>query len=139
MAQTIRDVMTHDPVTVQDTATITEAAAAMKANDVGDVLVMQDGSLAGVVTDRDIVVRAIADGRDPQSTPVREVCSRDLVTITPDASVDDAVQLMRERAIRRLVVSDGSRPEGVVSIGDLAIERDSRSALADISAATPNS
>ncbi len=71
MAQTIRDVMTHDPVTVQDTATITEAAAAMKANDVGDVLVMQDGSLAGVVTDRDIVVRAIADGRDPQSTPVR--------------------------------------------------------------------
>ncbi len=67
------------------------------------------------------------------------MCSRDLVTITPDASVDDAVQLMRERAIRRLVVSDGSRPEGVVSIGDLAIERDSRSALADISAATPNS
>jgi len=136
--QSIRDVMTTNPVTVPASATVIEAAKQMKAQDIGDVIVLDDGQLCGVVTDRDIVVRVLADGMDPQRTRLSEVCSRDVATLPSTASVDDAVQIMREWAIRRLPVVDDRRPVGMVSLGDLAIARDSESALADISAAPAN-
>jgi CBS domain-containing protein len=92
-----------------------------------------------VVTDRDLVVRALAEGADISSKSVQEVCSTETVTVSPDDDVDRAIQLMRERAIRRLpVVEEEDRPVGVVSLGDLAVERDPHSALGDISAAHPN-
>jgi CBS domain-containing protein len=94
--------------------------------------------MCGVVTDRDIVVRAIAEGKDPDSAKLEEICSHDIVTVGPDDPVDRAVQLMRQRAIRRLPVVDGEKPIGMVSIGDLAIELDENSGLADISAAEAN-
>ncbi len=138
MAQTVRDVMTENVVTLPGSAPLTDAARRMKEADIGDVIVMADGELCGVVTDRDIVVRAIAEGRDPQSSTLDEICSHEVVTVGPDDSLEQAVEVMRQRAVRRLPVVQGGRPVGIVSIGDLAIERDETSALADISAAEGN-
>lgn len=138
MGRSVNEVMTHDPRTVNAGDTLVEAARVMREADVGPVLVVDDGGVAGILTDRDIVVRAVADGRDPSSTPVREACSADLVTLTPDQDVDEAARLMREHDVRRLPVVQDGRPVGILAIGDLAVERDSDSALADISAASPN-
>ena len=138
MKQTIRDVMTPEPHTVQATTSLADAAAIMRDGDVGDVIVLTDGQMCGIVTDRDIAVRAVAEGRDPKKTPVAEICSRELVALSPDDSVEDAIGMMREMAIRRLPVVDAGHPVGIVSLGDLAVARDPDSALADISAASPN-
>lgn len=138
MSQTVRDIMTTDLATVRPDDTLTDAARAMREADVGTVVVTDDGTLQGLVTDRDLVVRALAEGRDPSRTPVRDVCSGDLVTVGPDEEVQRVAATMRDRAVRRVPVVESGRPIGIVSIGDLAIERDSRSALADVSAARPN-
>jgi CBS domain-containing protein len=137
MAGTVEEIMTRDPRAVDVDATAADAARAMRDDDIGDVIVTEGGRVAGIVTDRDIVVRAIAEGRDAQSIAVRDICSSDLRTLEPGESVDEAVRAMREHCVRRLpVVSDGELV-GVVSLGDLAQERDPESALADISAASP--
>lgn len=138
MAQTLKDLMTPNPLTVTMGTSILEAAQQMRDQGIGDVIVTDGGKVCGIVTDRDIVVRAIADGCEPTTTSVGDICSRDLVTLGPAADVTEAVTLMRERALRRLPVVENGKPVGIVSIGDLAIERDEDSALADISAAPPN-
>jgi CBS domain-containing protein len=138
MGQSIREVMTSDPHTVSTDATLQDAAREMKSDDIGAVLVEEQGTVAGILTDRDIVVRAIAEGRDPSSTKVGEVASRDVKTLTPDSTVEDAIKIVREHHVRRIPVVQDGRPAGIVSIGDLAVERDTDSALADISAAAPN-
>lgn len=138
MAQQVNAIMTPAPVAVRPGQPVTEAARIMRENGIGNVLVVEDGGLTGLVTDRDIVVRAVAEGRDPATTTVGDICSRDLVTVRPDEDADAAVARMRERGVRRVpVVSEGS-PVGILSIGDMAVERDSRSALADVSAQPPN-
>ena len=139
MAELIRDVMTTNPETLPESTTVREAAEAMRANDIGDVVVVDDnGKLSGILTDRDIVVRVVAEGRDPRTTRIGDIASRDLTAVSPDDPVDRAVQLMRDKAIRRLPAVDKGKPVGIVSIGDLALDRDPGSALADISAAPPN-
>ena len=138
MARTIREVMTSDPITVSAGSTVMEAAQRMRDADVGPVIVMDDNGVAGIVTDRDITVRTVADGRNPSDVRVEEICSRDLTTLSPDDSVEDAVRLMREKAVRHLPVVEGGQPVGIVSIGDLAVEQQPDSALADISQAPPN-
>ena len=138
MAQSIREVMTNDPRTVEPGAALADAAREMAQDDIGAVLVVENGSLAGILTDRDIVVRAVAEGRDPSSTTVGEVATRDVQALTPDQSVDDAIRLVREQNVRRIPVVQDGRPAGIVSIGDLAIERDPDSALADISSEPAN-
>ena len=138
MAQSIREVMTADPQTVSSDATLEEAAREMKSDDIGAVLVTDNGGVAGILTDRDIVVRAVAEGRDPSSTKVGDVATRDVKTLTPDSSIDDAIRIVREQNVRRIPVVEDGRPAGIVSIGDLAIERDTDSALADISSEPPN-
>ena len=80
----------------------------------------------------------IASGKDPATTRLDEICSKDVTTVSSDMPVEEAVRLMRDRAVRRLPMVDGDRPVGVVSLGDLAVERDPTSALADISEAPPN-
>jgi CBS domain-containing protein len=138
MAQTVADLMTSKPATVSRTTPAEEAAKLMASSDAGNVLVVEDGKFVGIVTDRDIAVRLVAKGKDP-STPVAEICSStDLVTVTSNTPVDKAVQLMRQKAIRRLPVVNDGQPVGVISIGDLAMEKDPRSALADISVAEGN-
>ena len=138
MARTVQDFMTPNPITLAAGSSLVDAAAAMREADVGDVIVTTDAAARGIVTDRDIVVRAVADGRDPSSVTLGEICSGELVSVGPQDSVDQAVRMMRDHAVRRLPVLDGGRAVGVVSLGDLAIERDPHSALADISAAPPN-
>lgn len=137
MGKTIRDIMTTDPVIIQASDTILEAARAMRGRNIGDVVV-QDGNLCGILTDRDIVVRMVAEGKDPGNTKIEAVCSRYLATLSPSASVEEAVELMRHKSVRRIPVTEKGKVVGIVSIGDLAIENDRSSALADISAAPPN-
>ena len=140
MAQKVRDVMTPTPVAVVPSQAVSEAARAMRDYGIGAVLVVDNDQLKGIASDRDIVIRAIAAGKDPDRTPVSEVCSADLITITPDEDAETAVLQMRQRGVRRMpVVDDRRHPVGMLSIGDLAIARDERSALADISAQPPNS
>ena len=138
MPEKLQDVMTPNPVTVPKTAPVTDAARAMKERDIGDVIVRDDGEVCGIVTDRDIVVRVLAEGRDPNTTKVGEICSNQPVTLPADADVSEAVRVMREKALRRLPITENGRPVGIVSLGDLAIEQDPNSALADISEAAPN-
>jgi CBS domain-containing protein len=136
--QLVRDVMSSPVVTVPETASLVEAAQHMRSADIGDVLVVEGDQVRGIVTDRDIVVRALAEGRDPASTTVGEIASRDTVVIEPDRPAAEAVTLMRDRALRRLPVCEGGRLVGVLSLGNLATARDPESALADISAAPPD-
>lgn len=139
MDQSIRDVMTPNPFAIPPSASVMDAARIMRGSDIGDVVVLEGDRLFGILTDRDIVVRALAEDADLHTMPVAEICSRDLTTIEPTASVGQAVRLMREKAIRRLpVVDENGFVLGIVSIGDVAVERDRHSALADISAAPPN-
>ncbi|MEU4199078.1 CBS domain-containing protein [Streptomyces sp. NPDC045470] len=139
MAQFVRDVMTPDVAAVLPDASLVEAAQLMRAQDIGDVLVTQDGVLLGVVTDRDITLRAVADGVDPLAVSCRSVCTPEPVCVGPDDRISEAVTLMRTNAVRRLPVVENGTPVGVVSIGDLARAQDPDSALADISRAAPDS
>ncbi len=130
--------MTTNTRTVNVDDTVQDAATVMRDNDIGDVVVVEDGQVSGILTDRDIAVRAVAEGRDASSTEVREICTTGIEAIEPDASVDDALRTMREHDIRRLPVVKNGRPVGIVSLGDLAVEREPDSTLADISAAAPD-
>jgi CBS domain-containing protein len=138
MTQYVRDVMTRDPVTVEPLTSVTAVARLMRDRDLGAVLVTEGDRLRGLVTDRDLVIRAIAEGGDPEQTTVAGACSDDLVTVRPDEELVHAVRLMREHAVRRLPVVEDGRPVGIVSLGDLVMERDPESALGDISVARPN-
>lgn len=136
MPQSIREVMTADPVALTADRPIVEAADKMKQEQIGDVIVLDDSAqMCGIVTDRDIAIRAVAEGRDPQSTTIGEICTRDVRTMSPDDSVGDAIRLMRDEAIRRIPVVENGKPVGIVSLGDLAVTQDGRSVLAEISSA----
>jgi CBS domain-containing protein len=137
MAETVEQIMTRDTQSVDVGDTVQDAARIMRDSDIGDVIVTENGEVTGIVTDRDIVVRSVADGGDA-STPVRDVCTTGVQTIDPSASVDDALRQMREHDVRRLPVVQGGSPVGIVSLGDLAVEREPDSTLADISAAAPD-
>ena len=137
--QSIQEVMTPNPVTFSAAAPITDAARAMRDSGVGDVLVERDGVVCGIVTDRDIVVQVVAEDCDLNLVSLGDICTGTLVALSPTDSVEDAVRLMRTEALRRLPVCDDGHPVGIVSLGDLAVERDPGSVLADISAARPTS
>jgi CBS domain-containing protein len=138
MAQSIREVMTADPRTVEPGDSVVDAARQMAEGDVGAVLVTENGSVTGILTDRDIAVRVVAEGRDPQGTRVGDVCTGNPTTLTVDQSVEDAIRVVREQNVRRIPVVQDGRPAGIVSIGDLAMQRDMGSALADISSEPAN-
>jgi CBS domain-containing protein len=138
MTHTVRDVMTSAPVTVDAGSSVQQVAQLMRDRGIGDVLVTDDSGVCGLVTDRDIVVRGIAGNGDASSMQIGDICSHNLVAVEADADVNEAVRLMREHALRRLPVTQDQHLVGIVSIGDLAIDQDRRSALADISAAPPN-
>jgi|SRR6187549_3701757 CBS domain-containing protein len=138
MAQTVRDVMTTNLVTCPSSAPLKDAAGYMRDRDIGDVLVVDDGSICGIVTDRDIVVRCVAEGGDVRDATVGDVCTADLTTVSADTTIEDAARLMRDNALRRLPVVDRGKPVGIVTLGDLAVQADPSSALGGISAARPN-
>ncbi|MBB3732980.1 CBS domain-containing protein [Nonomuraea dietziae] len=129
--------MTADPQTIEAAQPVSAAARLMLDHDTGAVIVTEDGRVSGIITDRDIAIRVVAADKGPD-TPVADAYSGDLTSVGPDTSIAQLVQLMRSAAIRRVPVVQDERAVGIVSIGDLAIERDSDSALADISAAEGN-
>jgi CBS domain-containing protein len=136
--KTVQDVMTRDPVILPPSASLVDAAKTMREGGIGDVVVGDDDELIGIVTDRDIVIRALAEDRDPHTTTLVDITSRELTTVSPDDTIETAVRLIREHAIRRLPVVSGGRVVGIVTLGDLALAQDRASALADVSAAPSN-
>jgi CBS domain-containing protein len=138
MAQKVRDLMRTEVIKLPSTAKVMEAARHMRDSHVGAIVLEQNGSLAGVVTDRDVAIRAVAEGRDPTTTPLSDVASRELVTLSPEDEVDRALDVMRERGVRRVPVLEQGKVVGILSLGDLAIHRDRSSVLGHISAAAPN-
>jgi CBS domain-containing protein len=123
MARTVvADVMTRQVVYLPGETTLDEAAQAMRDRAIGDVVVTQGPTMAGLVTDRDIVVRAIAEGLPPDSTTLEAIASRELIMVEQSATVEEAAQAMRERGVRRLLVCDADRKVvGIISMSDLAV------------------
>ena len=139
MSQKVRDVMTAHPVALADHASVVEASRAMRDGDFGSVIVTNsEGDVCGVVTDRDITIRVVAEGVDPGSVRLADICDGGVTTVGPDESIDTVAGIMRDKAIRRVPVMEGGRLVGVVSLGDLAKKMDEGRALAEISSAPPN-
>jgi len=119
----VREVMTDRPRCVTPETPISEAARLMKSDDVGSLPILEGERLAGIVTDRDIVLQAVAEEKDPRGMPVREVASRELVTIGPEEDLSEALRLMASHQVRRIPVVDGdSRLVGIVAQADIARE-----------------
>jgi CBS domain-containing protein len=112
--------MTTNPATVERSTSVLEAAKVMAGEDIGPLPVTDGGRLVGIVTDRDIVTRVLADERDPQSTTVGDICSSDLVTVTPEDDLDQALRKMASAQVRRLPVVEGDRIIGIVAQADVA-------------------
>ena len=121
MAKTVSDAMTSNPRSVQTGTPVVEAARIMRDEDVGVVPIVDGERLVAVVTDRDITIRVVAEGRDPQSTPVDEIASKDLATVDPQQDLDEALRLMAKHQVRRLpVVEEDGRLVGVLAQADVA-------------------
>lgn len=138
MSGTVRDLMTANPIALDVGATAAEAASLMKKQNVGDVLVVQNGALHGIVTDRDLVVRCLASGGQAADSRLQDLCSTEITTLGPDSSIEAAIRLMEKHAIRRLPVVENGAPIGILSLGDLARARDPQSVLGKISSAAPS-
>ncbi|MEV1331995.1 CBS domain-containing protein [Micromonospora costi] len=135
---TVGEFMTTRLVTMSGDDTLTAAAQEMRDSAIGDVVVTDGGNVVGIVTDRDIAVRAVAENMDPATTRLNQITSKDVVTVSQYDDAVSAADLMRTYAVRRLPVVDDGRLVGLVSMGDLAVEREPQSVLADISADDPN-
>ena len=123
MGTKVHEVMTDRPRVVTPETSVSEAAQLMKSDDIGSLPILDGEQLAGMVTDRDIVIRAIAEGKDPRGMPVREVASRELVTVNADEELSSALQLMASQQVRRLpVVDDDGRLVGILAQADVAVE-----------------
>jgi CBS domain-containing protein len=123
MGKSVQEVMTSDPASIEADSPVVEAARIMKEQDVGIIPVVEGGRLVGTVTDRDIAVRIVAGGKDPQSVNVREIASTDLVTVDPQQGLDEALRLMANHQVRRLpVVGEDGRLVGIVAQADVARE-----------------
>ena len=123
MGTKVRDVMSERPRSVTADTTVLEVAEVMDQEDIGSVPVVEGDRLAGIVTDRDITVRAVAKGKDPRGMPVREITTREVVTVSPDEDLSEALKLMASYQVRRIpVVDDEERLVGVVAQADVALE-----------------
>jgi CBS domain-containing protein len=120
----VKNVMTKNPTSCDPSATVVEAAKVMASEDVGSIPVAKDSRLVGVVTDRDIVIRVLAEGRDPSSTTVGEIASSDLETVSPDDDLNTALRKMASSKVRRLPVVEGDELVGIVAQADVARQGD---------------
>jgi CBS domain-containing protein len=136
--KTLREIMSANPVTLNGDQTAKEAAEKMRDLDIGAVLVQSDGGPLGLLTDRDLVLRALTEGEQGHQRRVGDLCTPEPFSLAPNDTVDEAVRLMREQKVRRVPVLEGEEAVGIVSLGDLAIEQDRRSVLGEISAVPPN-
>ena len=135
----IESIMSTNVCHLPETATVADAARSMRDRQVGDILVTDSrGKITGIVTDRDIVVRAVAEDEAPAATKLGDICSRDVSFVSPDQPMQDVVGLMVERSIRRVPVVEEGKPVGILSLGDLAERGDPSSVLGQLSGAPPN-
>ncbi|WBB98360.1 MULTISPECIES: CBS domain-containing protein [unclassified Solwaraspora] len=135
---TVGEFMTARPFTMDASDMLTAAARQMRDADIGDIIVTNGSDIRGIVTDRDITVRAVASEMDPSMTQLSQIITEDVVVVSPYDDAVAAAELMRTYSVRRLPVVDDGRLVGVVSMGDLAVEWEPDSVLADISTDDPN-
>lgn len=119
----VSEIMTTRVVSVEPGASVKDAAVLMNKHNIGAVPVVENGSMKGVVTDRDIVLRCVSEGRDPQSLHVSDICSSGAVSVGPAQSVSDALRIMSTEQVRRLPVMENGKLLGVVTLADIARER----------------
>jgi CBS domain-containing protein len=132
----VNEIMTEDVATASPDSTLEDIAIIMRDEDTGAVPIVEDGELVGLITDRDIVMRCIAAGREAAETTADDILSNDLETVEPGADVGEASRLMSRKQIRRLPVVENGRLMGMVSLGDIAVkagEQDASGALEDVS------
>jgi CBS domain-containing protein len=122
----IRDLMTSNPATCESSTTVVEAAKHMAQKDVGPIPVVDGDRLVGIVTDRDIVLRVVAEGRDPSSTKVGDIASKQLETVSPEEDLDSALRKMASAQVRRLPVVENGRLVGIVAQADVARQGEDR-------------
>jgi CBS domain-containing protein len=121
MAKTVQDLMSSNPCSIDSEKSVAYAAKMMRDENVGLAPIVEGDRLVGTVTDRDIAIRAVAEGKDPESTTVKEIASRNLVTVEPQQNLDEALQLMAKHQVRRLpVVKPGGQLVGIVAQADVA-------------------
>ena len=138
MAKTIADVMTKNPVAMSAESSVLDAAKDMSDFKIGSVVVMETDRPRGIVTDRDITVKAVATGGDPSTTRLAEICSHDLAAVRSDQSIEDAVKVMKSHDVKRVVVMTDSKLAGIVSLGDLTSRGLGEDVQDDLSKAEPN-
>lgn len=138
----VRDVMTTNLVIATPETTLEEIAAMMKIGDTGVIPVAEEGELIGLITDRDIVVRCVAEGRDPAEVSAEDIVSEDVEVVDPETAVEEALEIMGRRQIRRLPVVDMGELVGMISIGDIAVkqgdEKEAGETLKDVSQGVKN-
>jgi CBS domain-containing protein len=128
MSKSVRDAMTEDPRSIGQSASVVEAARLMREGDIGSLPITDDEKLVGMITDRDITTRVVAEAADPTSTSVEDVYSRDLVSVEPDEDLDEALQLMARHQVRRLPVVENGRLVGIVAQADIALKDNDKTA-----------
>ena len=121
MAKSVREAMTEDPRSIGQSASVVEAARLMREADIGSLPITDDEQLVGMITDRDITTRVVAEAADPKMTSVGDVVSRDLISVEPDEDLEEAVQLMASHQVRRLPVVENGRLVGIVAQADVAL------------------
>jgi len=121
MAKSVRDAMTANPRSIGASASVVEAARLMREEHIGSLPITDDEQLVGMITDRDITTRVVAEAADPKVTPVGDVYSRDLISVTPDKDLEEALQLMARHQVRRLPVVENGRLIGIVAQADIAL------------------
>ena len=121
MGKSVRDAMTENPRSIGASTSVVEAARLMREQDIGSLPITDDEKLVGMITDRDITTRVVAEAADPTSTSVEDVYSRDLVSVEPDEDLDEALQLMARHQVRRLPVVENDRLVGIVAQADVAL------------------
>src|SRR5687767_7522508 len=121
MAKSVRDAMTENPRSIGSSAPVVEAARLMREGHIGSLPITDDDQLVGMITDRDIATRVVAEAADPRTTSVGDVYSRDLISIEPDRDLGEALQLMARHQVRRLPVVENGRLVGIVAQADIAL------------------
>ncbi len=124
MATSVRDAMTEDPRSIGASASVVEAARLMRQERIGSLPITDDEQLVGLITDRDITTRVVAEAADPKVTSVGDVCSRDLISVEPGNDLEEALELMARHQVRRLPVVENGRLVGIVAQADIALKED---------------
>jgi CBS domain-containing protein len=126
MAKSVRDAMTENPRSIGQSASVVEAARLMREEHIGSLPITDDEQLVGMITDRDITTRVVAEAADPTTTSVGDVYSRDVVSVGPDNDLDEALQLMARHQVRRLPVVENGRLVGIVAQADVALRENEK-------------